>query len=339
MVAAVRDAGPLDILVVNAGVAIMGDPLTLDPDAVDRLFDINVRSPYHASVEAGRQMRDNGRIIIMGSINGDRAPAPGFTPYALSKSALQGLARGLARDFGRRGITVNVVQPGPVDTDMNPADGPFAEQLRRSMAIGRYAHADEVAALGHWSRLSEGLGDSCNLATGCSSRHSSRANSAAPQVTPMSATLNVQNRQVAVPTSMKSTTPRVCRRRSIRLPIAPAVSKPSANGTARVCAADCRSSTSRYTTMPIATMLKNGREKLPTERLIAAPVLYVSVHRSVWPNTSFGMCNVSADSAQRLVMMSATSTTPKLAANATLRGEVTGDEDGTGSGMRTRERE
>jgi cyclic-di-GMP-binding biofilm dispersal mediator protein len=147
VVAAVRDAGPLDILVVNAGVAIMGDPLTLDPDAVDRLFDINVRSPYHASVEAGRQMRDNGRIIIMGSINGDRAPAPGFTPYALSKSALQGLARGLARDFGRRGITVNVVQPGPVDTDMNPADGPFAEQLRRSMAIGRYAHADEVAAL------------------------------------------------------------------------------------------------------------------------------------------------------------------------------------------------
>jgi cyclic-di-GMP-binding biofilm dispersal mediator protein len=147
VVAAVRDAGPLDILVVNAGVAMMGDPLTLDPDAVDRLFDINVRAPYHASVEAGRKMRDNGRIIIMGSINGDRAPAPGFTPYALSKSALQGLARGLARDFGRRGITVNVVQPGPVDTDMNPADGPFAEQLRRSMAIGRYAHADEVAAL------------------------------------------------------------------------------------------------------------------------------------------------------------------------------------------------
>lgn len=147
VVAAVRDAGPLDILVVNAGVAMMGDPLTLDPDAVDRLFDINVRAPYHASVEAGRQMRDNGRIIIMGSINGDRAPAPGFTPYALSKSALQGLARGFARDFGRRGITVNVVQPGPVDTDMNPADGPFAEQLRRSMAIGRYAHADEVAAL------------------------------------------------------------------------------------------------------------------------------------------------------------------------------------------------
>lgn len=147
VVAAVRDAGPLDILIVNAGVAMMGDPLTLNPDAVDRLFDINVRAPYHASVEAGRQMRDNGRIIIMGSINGDRAPAPGFTPYALSKSALQGLARGLARDFGRRGITVNVVQPGPVDTDMNPADGPFAEQLRRSMAIGRYAHADEVAAL------------------------------------------------------------------------------------------------------------------------------------------------------------------------------------------------
>jgi cyclic-di-GMP-binding biofilm dispersal mediator protein len=146
-VAAVRDAGALDILVVNAGVAIMGDPLTLDPDAVDRLIDINVRSPYHAAVEAGRLMKDNGRIIIIGSVNGDRVPGPGFTAYALSKSAMQGLARGLARDFGARGITVNTIQPGPVDTDMNPADGPFAAMLLSLMAVKRYAHADEIAAL------------------------------------------------------------------------------------------------------------------------------------------------------------------------------------------------
>lgn len=146
-VAAVRDAGALDILVVNAGVAIMGDPLTLDADAVDRLIDINVRSPYHAAVEAGRSMADNGRIIIIGSVNGDRVPGPGFTAYALSKSAMQGLARGLARDFGPRGITVNTIQPGPVDTDMNPADGPFAGMLLSLMAVKRYAHADEIAAL------------------------------------------------------------------------------------------------------------------------------------------------------------------------------------------------
>lgn len=146
-VAAVRDAGALDILIVNAGVAIMGDPLALDPDAVDRLIDINVRSPYHAAVEAGRQMKDDGRIIIIGSVNGDRVPGPGFTAYALSKSAMQGLARGLARDFGARGITVNTIQPGPVDTDMNPADGPFAKMLHAMMAIKRHAHSDEVAAL------------------------------------------------------------------------------------------------------------------------------------------------------------------------------------------------
>ena len=146
-VAAVRDAGALDILIVNAGVAIMGDPLQLDPDAVDRLIDINVRSPYHAAVEAGRQMNDNGRIIIIGSVNGDRVPGPGFTAYALSKSAMQGLSRGLARDFGARGITVNTIQPGPVDTDMNPTEGPMAGMMHALMAIKRHAHADEIAAL------------------------------------------------------------------------------------------------------------------------------------------------------------------------------------------------
>ncbi len=147
VVAIVRDAGPLDILIVNAGVAIMADTLSVEADAVDRLFDINIRAPYHASVEAGRQMNDNGRIIIIGSVNGDRVPFAGATAYATSKSAMQGLARGLARDFGGRGITVNTVQPGPVDTDMNPADGPFAKVMVNAMAIKRYAHADEVAAL------------------------------------------------------------------------------------------------------------------------------------------------------------------------------------------------
>jgi cyclic-di-GMP-binding biofilm dispersal mediator protein len=147
LIAAVAAAGALDVMVVNAGVAIMGDPLTLDPDAVDRLIDINVRAAYFASVEAGRQMHDNGRIIIIGSVNGDRVGWPGATAYALSKSAVQGIGRGLARDFGPRGITVNVVQPGPVDTDMNPADGPLAKMMHAGMAIKRHATADEVASL------------------------------------------------------------------------------------------------------------------------------------------------------------------------------------------------
>lgn len=147
LIAAVAAAGALDVMVVNAGVAIMGDPLTLDPDAVDRLIDINVRAAYFASVEAGRQMHDNGRIIIIGSVNGDRVGWPGATAYALSKSAVQGIARGLARDFGPRGITVNVVQPGPVDTDMNPASGPMAKMMHAGMAIKRHATADEVASL------------------------------------------------------------------------------------------------------------------------------------------------------------------------------------------------
>lgn len=147
LIAAVAAAGALDIMVINAGVGIMGDPLTMDPDVVDRLIDINVRAVYFAGVEAGRQMHDNGRIIIIGSISGDRAPWPGGTAYGMSKSAVQGIGRGLARDFGARGITVNVVQPGPVDTDMNPAGGPMAKMMHSGMAIKRHATADEVASL------------------------------------------------------------------------------------------------------------------------------------------------------------------------------------------------
>jgi cyclic-di-GMP-binding biofilm dispersal mediator protein len=147
LIAAVAAAGALDIMIINAGVGIMGDPLATDPDVVDRLIDINVRAVYFAGVEAGRQMHDNGRIIIIGSISGDRAPWPGGTAYGMSKSAVQGIGRGLARDFGARGITVNVVQPGPVDTDMNPANGPMAKMMHSGMAIKRHATADEVASL------------------------------------------------------------------------------------------------------------------------------------------------------------------------------------------------
>ncbi|MBV7403195.1 SDR family oxidoreductase [Enterobacter sp. ENT03] len=146
----VRTAGPLDILVVNSGIALFGDALEQDSDAVDRLFRINIHAPYHAAVEAARQMPEGGRIIIMGSVNGDRMPIAGMASYAVSKSALQGLARGLARDFGPRGITVNVIQPGPIDTDANPENGPMKDLMHSFMAIKRHGRPEEVAGMVAW---------------------------------------------------------------------------------------------------------------------------------------------------------------------------------------------
>jgi cyclic-di-GMP-binding biofilm dispersal mediator protein len=146
----VRAAGPLDILVVNSGIALFGDALEQDSDAVDRLFRINIHAPYHAAVEAARNMSEGGRIIIMGSVNGDRMPIAGMASYAVSKSALQGMARGLARDFGPRGITVNVVQPGPIDTDANPENGPMKDLMHSFMAIKRHGRPEEVAGMVAW---------------------------------------------------------------------------------------------------------------------------------------------------------------------------------------------
>lgn len=146
----VRDCSPIDVLVINAGIILFGDALELDSDAVDRLFLINIHAPYHAAVEAARTMPDGGRIIVIGSVNGDRMPVPGLAAYAVSKSAMQGLARGLARDFGPRGITVNVVQPGPVDTDANPESGPLKELMHGFMAIKRHGRPEEVAGMVAW---------------------------------------------------------------------------------------------------------------------------------------------------------------------------------------------
>lgn len=150
VIARVRESGPIDILVVNSGIAIFGDALDQDADAIDRLFQINIQTPYHASVEAARTMPQGGRIIVIGSVNGDRMPVPGMASYAVSKSALQGLARGLARDLGPRGITINVVQPGPIDTDANPEDGPMKDLLHGFMAIKRHGRPEEVAGMVAW---------------------------------------------------------------------------------------------------------------------------------------------------------------------------------------------
>lgn len=143
----VHGRGNLDVLVINAGTLVLGDALELDPDAIDHMIDVNVRAPYHAAVEAARQMPEGGRIIVIGSTNGDRIPFAGGAAYALTKSAVQGMVRGLARDFGPRGITINAVQPGPVDTDMNPADGPMADTMHSFLAIKRHGRPDEVAGL------------------------------------------------------------------------------------------------------------------------------------------------------------------------------------------------
>lgn len=147
VIQAVRDAGPLDVLIYNSGIIVSGDPREIDPNAVDRLFAINVQAPYHAAVEASRKMQDGGRILFIGSIHGDRMPFRGITAYGLSKSALQGMTRGFARDFGHQRITVNVIQPGPTNTDMNPADGPLAHQMHEQMAIKYHGTAEDVANL------------------------------------------------------------------------------------------------------------------------------------------------------------------------------------------------
>lgn len=147
LTATVAARGALDVIVIAAGTLVLGDPLQIDADAVDHMIDVNVRAPYHAAVEAARRMNDNGRIIVIGSVNGDRMPFAGGAAYAMTKSAVQGMVRGLARDFGERGITVNSIQPGPTDSDMNPADGPMAATMHSFMAIKRHAKVEEIAEL------------------------------------------------------------------------------------------------------------------------------------------------------------------------------------------------
>ena len=139
--------GGIDILVNNAGVLAIASLEEFSMDDFDRTLAINVRSVFIASQEAARHMKDGGRIINIGSTNADRMPFAGGGVYAMSKSALVGLTKGLARDLGPRGITINNVQPGPVDTDMNPANSDFAESLMGLMAVPRYGKSEEIAAM------------------------------------------------------------------------------------------------------------------------------------------------------------------------------------------------
>ncbi|WP_052847543.1 SDR family NAD(P)-dependent oxidoreductase [Streptomyces avicenniae] len=143
---AVARTGRLDVLVNNAAAFPVGPLEELDRATFDATVAVNVRAPYLASRAAARHMTEGGRIISVGSNVAERTVFPGFTLYALSKAALTGMTKGLARDLGPRGITVNLVHPGPTDTDLNPADGPNAATVNGYTALGRYGTPDEIAS-------------------------------------------------------------------------------------------------------------------------------------------------------------------------------------------------
>ncbi|HET7739444.1 MAG TPA: 3-oxoacyl-ACP reductase family protein [Mycobacterium sp.] len=144
---AVAELGGLDVLVNNAGTAVLAPAEEFTLEQFDRLVAVNIGGVFWAIHTAIPHLSEGARIINIGSINADRVPGPGISVYAMTKGAVSSLTRGLARELGPRGITVNNVQPGPINTDMNPAEGEFAESLKQVVALGRYGHTSDVAAL------------------------------------------------------------------------------------------------------------------------------------------------------------------------------------------------
>ncbi|WP_181797959.1 SDR family oxidoreductase [Streptomyces sp. WELS2] len=144
---AAGELGGLDVLVANAAVGVMEPLENLSLADVDRVLAVNVRGVFLAARSAAGVMASGGRIITVGSCLTARVPGPGATLYAMSKSAVVGLTKALARELAGRGITANVVHPGPTDTDMNPADGPYASGQAAMTALGRFGTADEVASM------------------------------------------------------------------------------------------------------------------------------------------------------------------------------------------------
>jgi len=139
--------GGLDVLVNNAGTAI---PKTFEEttlEEMDRMIDINVRGTLAATQAALKHMKSGGRIIMIGSAVGERVLVPGLVTYSATKGAVKMLSQGLSREVASRGIKVNNVQPGPIDTDLNPAGGEWAVPQKAATALDRYGHVDEVAAL------------------------------------------------------------------------------------------------------------------------------------------------------------------------------------------------
>jgi 3-oxoacyl-[acyl-carrier protein] reductase len=139
--------GRLDVLVNNAGTAI---PKTFEETTVeemDRVLDVNVRGVFVATQAALKHMKDGGRIIMIGSAVGERVLVPGLVPYSATKGAVKIFTQALSREVGSRGITVNNVQPGPIDTDLNPAAGDWAVPQKAATSLNRYGHVDEIAAM------------------------------------------------------------------------------------------------------------------------------------------------------------------------------------------------
>jgi 3-oxoacyl-[acyl-carrier protein] reductase len=143
----VKKLGRLDVLVNNAGTIIPMRVEETDLADFDRVFAVNVRGTFVATKEALRHMKPGGRIIMMGSCVGDHVLIPAMAPYSATKGAIKMFTQGLARELGNRGITVNNVQPGPIDTDMNPSSGDWAIPQKANVPLDRYGSIDEVAAL------------------------------------------------------------------------------------------------------------------------------------------------------------------------------------------------
>ncbi len=144
---AVATLGRLDVLVNNAGTAIPKKFEETTLEELDRVIDINVRGVFVATQAALKHMNDGGRVIMIGSCVGERMMTPGLVPYSATKGAVKMFTQGLSREVGDRGITVNNVQPGPIDTDLNPAAGDWAVPQKAVTALGRFGTVDEVAAL------------------------------------------------------------------------------------------------------------------------------------------------------------------------------------------------
>jgi 3-oxoacyl-[acyl-carrier protein] reductase len=139
--------GRLDVLVNNAGTAIPKSFEETTLEELDRLIDVNVRGTLVATQAALKHMKNGGRIIMIGSSVGERVMVPGLVPYSATKGAVKMFTQGLSREVGSRGITVNNIQPGPIDTDLNPAASDWAVPQKANTALDRYGHVDEVAAL------------------------------------------------------------------------------------------------------------------------------------------------------------------------------------------------
>ncbi|MCP2343230.1 SDR family NAD(P)-dependent oxidoreductase [Actinomadura rupiterrae] len=142
----VRELGRLDILVNNAGFLTYGPLADVTTEELDRVLAVDVRSVFLSAQAAARHMEDGGRIISIGSCFNGRVPGENFVLQATAKSALIGLTKGLARELGPRGITATLVDPGPIDTDMNPATGDSADFQRSLTALGHYGQAEDIAA-------------------------------------------------------------------------------------------------------------------------------------------------------------------------------------------------